>query len=311
MNDKMDFADLKASGNLPSPKGVMLAVMRLCQREQVSLQELAHAIQADPVLAGRIIKVANVANPNKHRPIASVTADVLMLVGVQAIRQIVLGLSLVSSYRAGICPGFDYDRFWVRSLATACAAQVLAVRIRSAPPAEMFTCGLLAGIGRLALATAWPQPYADMLRKTAGLPIGDVVLVEEQRFGFSHPSLAAAMMADWNIPRMFCDAVIFHELPADCPFAPDSRQLRLVHLLHLASCIAGLCIAPADERAAAFPDLIRAASALGLPAAELAEIAAGAFAEWVEWADVLQFRIPGESPVHDLLQALSIGTKNS
>lgn len=64
MNDKMDFADIKASGSLPSPKGVMLAVMRLCQREQVSLQELAHAIQADPVLAGRIIKVANVANPN-------------------------------------------------------------------------------------------------------------------------------------------------------------------------------------------------------------------------------------------------------
>ena len=35
--------------------------------------------------AGRIIKLANYINPNKNRPIASVTVDTLILIGIQAV----------------------------------------------------------------------------------------------------------------------------------------------------------------------------------------------------------------------------------
>ena len=45
----------KASGRLPSPKGAAVQVLLLCQKEDVSNQEIAHAIQADPVLSARLI----------------------------------------------------------------------------------------------------------------------------------------------------------------------------------------------------------------------------------------------------------------
>ena len=52
MTETLNFAELKAAGMLPSPKGVALRVMHLCQEETVSLPELASAIQTDPALSG-------------------------------------------------------------------------------------------------------------------------------------------------------------------------------------------------------------------------------------------------------------------
>lgn len=288
MSEIIDFNELKATGVLPSPRGVMLAVIRLCQREQVSLQELARTVQADPVLAGRIIKLANAANPVKTRSIAAVTTDVLILIGVHAVRQVALGLSLASSYRNGPCAGFDYARFWARSLAMACAAKAVGEKIRVAPAAEMFTCGLLAGIGRLGIASARPAAYARLLEEMRGCWPEELALAEAKLFGFSHLSLAAAMMADWNIPRLFSDAVLFHEKPHASGFSAGSRQQRLTQGLHLAALIADLCVVTDDERTLLAPSVFEAASAFGLDDDQMAPLVEEVSREWEDWGEVLQ-----------------------
>lgn len=288
MSEIIDFNELKATGALPSPRGVMLAVIRLCQREQVSLQELARTVQTDPVLAGRIIKLANAANPVKTRSIAAVTTDVLILIGVHAVRQVALGLSLAASYRNGACEGFDYGRFWTRSLAMACAARAIGERIRVAPAAELFTCGLLAGIGRLGIASARPLAYSRLLEEMRGCWPEELTLAEARLFGYSHLSLAAAMMADWNIPRMFGDAVLFHEKPHASSFAIGSRQQRLTHGLHLAALIADLCVATDDERTLLVPSVFEAAAVSGLADDQVALLVDEVSREWAEWGEVLQ-----------------------
>jgi two-component system cell cycle response regulator len=53
---------LNISGQLPTPKGVALAVLELSQRENVTLGEIARVVQTDPALSGRLIKLANTAS---------------------------------------------------------------------------------------------------------------------------------------------------------------------------------------------------------------------------------------------------------
>jgi HD-like signal output (HDOD) protein len=288
MSEVIDFNELKASNVLPSPNGVRLKVMRLCQNEQVSLLELAKQIQTDPVMAGRMIKIANVANANRRRPVASVTTDVLILVGLQAVRQIVLGISLVTSYQDGGCKGFNYAQFWSRSVAMACAAQALTGYIRIAPTAEMFTCGLLAGIGRLGLASARPTAYSRLLQEYQDKPLADMTVAETQLFGFNHLSLAAAMMSDWSIPRLFSDSVLFHEAPQASGFAEDARQQRLVRILQMAAYIADICIAADDERESMIPALLEFGRAVGIEQEQVATVVSQTSIEWAEWGEVLQ-----------------------
>lgn len=288
MSEIIDFVELKANNLLPSPKGVRLNIMRMCQQDNVSLQELAQQIQADPVLAGRIIKIGNFGNPSRLRPIASVTTEVLILVGVFAVRQVVLGISLVASYQNGNCMLFNYAQFWSRSVAMACAAQALAEQVRIAPTAEMFTCGLLAGIGRLALASARPEAYSNLLEKSGNWSADILKNVESQLFGFNHLSLATAMMNDWNIPRLFTEAVLFHEEPALSGLAEDTRQQKLVRLLHAAALIADACVALEIEREQLISTAIEFGETIEVGPIQMAAIINQTSREWVEWAEVLR-----------------------
>ena len=166
MSGNSKLEELKKNGYLPSPKGAAVQVLRLCQKEDVTNQEVAHAIQADPALSARLIKLANAPVSHQIRPIASVV-DAVAVLGMNTVRQLVLGLSLVDSSRNITCKKFDYQKFWSHSLLTAIAAQNL-VSLRGVgaiPSEEVFVLGLLGKVGSLALATAYPLEYMAILEK--------------------------------------------------------------------------------------------------------------------------------------------------
>ena len=49
------FKELKATGQLPSPKGVALALLNLMQQDDVTIQSIARVVQTDPALSGRLL----------------------------------------------------------------------------------------------------------------------------------------------------------------------------------------------------------------------------------------------------------------
>ncbi len=59
MLDPAVFVELKASGNLPSPRGSALRVLELCQQDDLTLPQLIQALQVDPAMVGRLLKMAN------------------------------------------------------------------------------------------------------------------------------------------------------------------------------------------------------------------------------------------------------------
>jgi hypothetical protein len=146
--DATRFDELKASNQLPSPTGVALAILRLGEAETTTPQEIAQILQTDPALSGRVLKIANSAYCGRTRPIGSVREAVTHL-GIRLVRNVALGFSLVSQCGRGACRGFDYGGFWSRSLAMGVAAQEVAGYVGQIAPAEAFTCGLLAQVGRL------------------------------------------------------------------------------------------------------------------------------------------------------------------
>ena len=152
--DMRRYAQLKAAGDLPSPRGVALAIIRLTQSSEVSLAELGRVIKGDPAFVGRLVKAANGLIAENRRAIVSVQ-EALMVLGLPAVRTLALGFSLLSSYRKGSCQGFDYQRFWSSALLMAIAMQALTQRVRVVAADEAFSLGLLARVGELALATLY------------------------------------------------------------------------------------------------------------------------------------------------------------
>ena len=78
--DMQRFEQLKAAGDLPSPRGVAIAIIRLTQSADVSMAELARVIKADPAFVGRLVKAANGLVAENRRAVVSVQ-EALMVLG--------------------------------------------------------------------------------------------------------------------------------------------------------------------------------------------------------------------------------------
>jgi HD-like signal output (HDOD) protein len=279
------FRELQDSEVLPAPSGVRLNIMQMCQQEDISLPDLVAQVQGDPVLAGRLIQIANIPNINKGRMVAAVNVELLLMIGLHAVRQMALAISLTESARRGDCKEFDYEAFWARATAMACAGQALAGMLQLAPPAEMFTNGLLAGIGRLGLASARPRRYGEIL---AGKPQGQELREREREtFGFDHLALAAAMMEDWHFPKLFCNAVLHHENPEASGLDEGDRQQQLARVLELAGCVADVCVADAAGRARLLPKLLKLAERFALPLSKVEYVCGKVAWDWSDWGALL------------------------
>ncbi|HNF89629.1 MAG TPA: diguanylate cyclase [Thiobacillaceae bacterium] len=294
---KLRFASLKAGGLLPSPKGVALAVLELTQKNDVSLQSLTHLVHTDPAMAGRILRYANAVHGGSLRHIASLSHAIVFL-GLFRVRQIALGFSLIDNYRSGACASFDYLGYWTASLATGIAAQQVSTQAQC-PPDESFTCGLLAGIGRLALATVFPDEYAVLLQE--GLDEAALRGAEAERFGLDHASLSAELLEDWGLPEIFHQAVRFHEVPGTAPFSAGSRAQVLTAALHFAAKVGTLLTLDPARRWERVPSLYHAAAQLGLEDHEVPPLVDSVVNQWQDWGRELRLPTKDFSDIKELL----------
>ncbi len=277
---------LKLSSQLPSPRGVALAILELSRRENATLGEIARVVQTDPALSGRLIKLSNTAS-HVARPVVSIQEAVVRQ-GMATVRHLALGFSLVDQYRDGACEAFDYTGYWSHSLLMALCMQALGTRVHVAAADELFVCGLLAQVGKLALATAYPDEYNAVLLAWQTDPRQTLITHERSRLETDHVEMGTVLMTDWGMPRTFTEPLIHYE-EADHPgFPHDSRAHSLILMLRLSHRLADLGQVDASAR----PDLLKEWMAQAVEL-DISPEAAGSFIDdvihhWREWSELLK-----------------------
>ncbi|QBJ78999.1 diguanylate cyclase [Aquitalea sp. USM4] len=292
MLEASKFNELKISGNLPSPKGTVLKIMELSEHNNVPLPELIAVLNTDPVMIGRLLKLANSASFVRSRPAVALTPDVLMSIGLNAVRQIALTFALVAEHHRGECQQFDYNLHWSRALACGAAMQLLGQQLRIAPPGELFTIGILSSIGQLAMATLHPVEYGALIQAQGNPYARGMTRQEESRFGYHHLDIAGALLRDWGLPAMFCDAVRQHEDLPPVDVAEHSRAGRLALCLHLASRLADVCLLEGQARAHGYEELKKQACRLEVDPTHFPRLCDEVVQEWRDWSAQLSISTP-------------------
>lgn len=277
---------LKLSSQLPSPRGVALAVLELTRRENATLGEIARVVQTDPALSGRLIKLANTAS-HIARPVVSVKEAVVRQ-GMATVRHLALGFSLVDQYREGACKAFDYKEYWSHSLLMALSMQALGARVHVAAQDELFVCGLLAQVGKLALATAYPDEYSTILmaQRTAAAPA--LVTRERDRLETDHVEIGIVMLSDWGMPKVFTGPLSHYEDPTHPNYPHDSRANSLMLMLRLSHRLADLGLATADLRPGLLKDWMTLAVELDIPPESAGGFIDEVIDSWREWSELLK-----------------------
>jgi putative nucleotidyltransferase with HDIG domain len=200
--------------NLSVPMLPALAhrVIDMATDPDLSIHLLSALVAKDPVLAARVLGLANSAYSSPTRPIASLTEAIVRL-GTTAVRNVVITVSFTSRlhdpavYEKRGRPIVDH------ALGTAYVARIVAERAR-VDTEEAFLCGLLHDIGKLVILKR-----AHEHRRQTGNPIAPDEL--EHTLAMHHPAAGALVLRRWKLPESLDDPVLFHH---EYEAAPTSRR---------------------------------------------------------------------------------------
>lgn len=219
---------------LPTPKGVALALTKACQKEDVHLDTIGNLVRTDPALGGRLMAMTNVAAFG-GRAVVSID-EAISRMGITTVSQVALAFSLIDQYSDGHCANFNYVGFWNQSLLMAAASKEFGTPRKLGSAGELFTVGLFAQVGLLALATAFPAEYSDIVVADVGR-LG-LLQLEQSKFEINHLDLSVALMAHWGIPSDYASPFGLYEESHATRFNADATQRDRAQLAHSAWLVA-------------------------------------------------------------------------
>ena len=210
---------------LPSlPRTVALLMNELAQREP-SLRRLNLLFGSDPVLAARLLELANAPAHQLTRHVAGIS-EALVLLGSAPLQTLVASATLGTAARA--VQGIQLQQFWRYSLHTAKLARSLAGVVFQNPTAA-YTAGLLHGLGELLIHLGNPQKAQSM--NTLVLPL-DMRRgkIEQRILGYSYSHVSAALAQRWLLPQVVVDALQYQAAPFE-----NTAYEPLAGVIHLAA----------------------------------------------------------------------------
>ncbi|MBI5386493.1 MAG: HDOD domain-containing protein [Verrucomicrobia bacterium] len=219
----------------PAPRILPQLLVKLAEPD-TDTGEVVELIAYDPTLTAKALKFCNSAFYGLATPVDSLH-DAVNRLGFQSIFILVASISgshLVAAGRQEY--GIDSTLLWKHSVVTALAAQGLA-RDRGDDETSAFTAGLLHDIGKLVLADALQEKYAELLQESADKQ-QSLLDAEEAFLGANHAEIAGRLLERWNFPPSLTAAVAWHHEPgkaqaherlAACVFLADMVAHFLGH----------------------------------------------------------------------------------
>lgn len=209
MTDEL-LAKIKGCTSLPTLPAIAMQVLELTQKEEVDLSEIAKTITKDPALAGKILKTVNSSFYGRSHAVSTVS-HALVILGLQAVKTLVLGFSLVTSLSKDRAKGFDHMRYWRRSIYAATAARVISAKVGCVQHEEAFLATLLADVGVLVFNKVLGEQY-DVVYKACASH-SDLPAKEVSALGASHPEVGGYLAESWKLPPVLCLPIRHHHAP--------------------------------------------------------------------------------------------------
>jgi len=225
---------LTEKGDLPPLPDILLKLQNLINDPESELEEIARLIETEPVLSGRLIKLANSVLYGGGREKTVDLPGTVMRLGVKMILDLSYTLQLTNMFNR--FKSFDQYKFWMHSMAVACLTQALSqkMNLSSEEKEESYVCGLMHDLGIVVFEYLIPDEYFAFV-KSIGPEEVSLETLEQERFGIAHPELGARFIRHyWPTSPIVVTAVENH-----ChPLSMNGAGLNISQLVGIAEQLA-------------------------------------------------------------------------
>ncbi len=218
--------------NLPALPSLAMEVVEMVDNPKTSASQLGKVISTDQALTAKVLKIANSPFYGFPKKISTIDFAIIVL-GFDALKEIVISISLVSSLQKKSDNYFDSKAFWDHSISTGVIARKLARDLGYRISGEVFVGGLLHDMGVSVMHRYFNNEFkriVDIARESE-LTFTEA---EESVMGVTHAEIGSWLAERWNLPDHLAEAVLVHHNPSKAEINPE-----LAAIIHCADVFAG------------------------------------------------------------------------
>lgn len=198
---------------IPSQPAIYFQIIEELKNPDTSAMRIGKIISRDPSMAAKLIQLVNSAFFGLPQNVID-PAQAVVLLGVETIRDLVLGVGVFSQFDQSKLAQFSLDNLWNHSQRTSGLAKLIAIKLGGDKNqiSNALVAGLLHDIGRLIIADNLPTQYLEILHNSRdrNLSFTDC---EQGIIGANHAQIAAYLFGLWGLSQPIVNSVAGHHHP--------------------------------------------------------------------------------------------------
>ena len=221
--------------SLPSMPEQYQKIMEEMQSDDPSLQKVGQIIETDVAMSAKILQLVNSAFFGLARHLSS-PAEAVMYLGVDVLKSLVLTTGVFSQFDDENIDSKALKRIWESSNEIGPLAKEIAAQHSDQSVVSDYALmgGLMADVGKLVIASNYPEKFAEAERGVAESGKRDFE-VEQEVIGHSHCDVGAYLVGLWGLPNPVVECVAYHHSPISC-VASGFCALTAVHIAEATVC---------------------------------------------------------------------------
>lgn len=211
---------------LPTLPSIVYELSRVIGDPMSSTSDIEKIMANDQSLTTKVLKLANSAYYAIPGGVSTLQRAI-GYIGYDTIHQLVLSASIIQALGTKRSTEFDMNQFWKHSVGVAMAAETIARYVHYKTPADLFTCGLVHDMGKVAIFIIDPQTFAECVAhaRESGSSLAEA---EEALGAPKHTHIGQELALKWRLPAQI-QAVAGHHHQKDTALRRGlSSEMNLV-----------------------------------------------------------------------------------
>lgn len=193
---------------LPTLPTVVHELSKLINDPMSSTSDIEQVMENDQSITAKVLKLINSAYYAIPGGVSSLSRAIAYL-GFDTVHQLILSTSIIKSLQVKGPQPFDINAFWTHSIGSAIASETVAKHLKHSQPSDLFTCGLVHDIGKIALLVIAPEMLME-ISKTAKTNNMTFEEAEIHLNSHRHTDIGHHLAKKWNLPLHIQNAIQYH-----------------------------------------------------------------------------------------------------
>ena len=219
---------------LPTLPSIVYELSRVINDPMSSTGDVERIMANDQSLTIKVLKLANSAYYAIPGGVSSLQRAI-GYIGYDTIHQLVLSASIVKALSAQGSEKFDLNQFWKHAIGVAMAAETTARFVHYKTPSDLFTCGLVHDMGKVAAYIIAPDMFLETIAfaQANGLSLHEA----EGQLGVpTHTMLGRELGTKWRLPGLItASAAHHHQKETNLRAGLSSEMNNVVDIVYLSN----------------------------------------------------------------------------